>query len=327
MRLRQYITEMSFTQEDVPRTFRVVLNIDYHDPVKTLKQLGTMKLENITGISDKHDIAFGFLGVARDAMLIMNGQDMLKINKISRIMYDNPHYLFSNNMSGLKRIWMKEGNNTRGLFFNTFEYFFNALVADKVLDKYLHMQYSATYQTLANRADDGKPAPPKINGIKDFIKYYRRLLKAEYDYERTEEYKKRNIMGPDRAITDMYEIMQKTPDSVLEKGVFGMAKIIKQIYGDEGEWVVKDKTLKIPKGSYLYILARKDKAKELNKMKAENPSLYRTYTKINNWDVEAVEKYEKMLLAANTYLKGKYIIKFIDEFQWKKIQGLHLSQK
>jgi hypothetical protein len=61
-------------------------------------QLKSMKVKGLKGISSDSDIQFQFLGVARDAMLQIPSKDLLEQNKITRIMYDNPHYLVSKNM-------------------------------------------------------------------------------------------------------------------------------------------------------------------------------------------------------------------------------------
>jgi hypothetical protein len=61
-------------------------------------QLKTRKVKGLKGISSSNTIQFEFLGVARDAMLQIPSKDLLKLNNVTRIMYDNPHYFVSNNL-------------------------------------------------------------------------------------------------------------------------------------------------------------------------------------------------------------------------------------
>ena len=316
MRFETYLTEKSFELQDVPRTFRVVMDLDWKDPEKTLKELSNMKLAGITGISDKHDIAFQWLGVARDIMLIMKGTEMLKLNKISRILYDNPHYMLSNNMAASYRIFQKSESSTHGLMFNLFEYYMNALVKNKILTRY-DLEYSAPYQTLAHNI---KQIPPKINGVKDWIKYFRKTLKFSADAQEDKDW-------PDRAIIDIEERIKNTSDAILTKSVFDMYKAIAGVYGDEGEWIIKDRTLKIPKGSYLYILVDRKGYMKYQKMKKEEPQQFKIATRMGFGGTDVLEKYQKIENGVKTYLKGKYVTKLIDQNQWKKVQSEHLSKK
>ena len=113
---------MSFEEKDIPRTFRVVFEVNQYDDAKTIKvirQLSNMKLEGLTGISEKNDIGFHWLGVARDAMLIMDGKEVVEQNKLSRILYGNPNYFLSNKMAMAKRIFMKSSGTKLRFPFDT----------------------------------------------------------------------------------------------------------------------------------------------------------------------------------------------------------------
>ncbi len=316
MRFEIYLIEKSFELQDIPRTFRVVMDLYWKDPEKTLKELSNMKLDGITGISDKHDIAFQWLGIARDVMLIMKGTEMLKLNKISRILYSNPHYMLSNNMFASKRIFAKGDRNPIGLMFNLFEYYMKALMRGGVLTSH-DITYSAPYQTLSYNV---KALPPKINGVKDFVKYFRKSLEHSVKEQEGKDW-------PNHEIIDIAERMRKVSDTVLQKHVFDMYKDIEKIFGDEGEWIIKDKTLKIPKGSILYILVDKKGYEKYQKMKKEEPQQYKIATRMGFGGEDVLQKYQKIENGVKTYLKGKYVVKLIDNTQWKKIQSAHLSKR
>lgn len=316
MKYKLYLLEKSFEQQDIPRTFRVVIELDYNDPARSLKKLANMKLEGIKGISDKNDIAFSWLGIARDAMLIMKGNEVVKLNKISRVLYKNPHYLLSNNMFGLKRIWNKSESNIIGLMNNIFKYYFEALVKNNIVKKY-DVQHTAVYQNLAYKA---KKYPSKINGVKDFVKYFRKLLEIEKKHQKEKDWTIYEIIR-------IAEDIENTSDSKLQKAVYDMAEIMESIYGDEGEWIIKDTTLKIPKESYLYILITRKEYEKYMKMKKEDPQQFKIATRMG-FAGDMIEKYEKIHNAVKEYgLDKKYKVKFIDKQEWDRIKSIHFAKK
>jgi hypothetical protein len=105
MKFNNYLNEKSFSTADIPKDFWVVF--DLYEMVDELK---TGRVNGLKGISSSSEIEFQFLGVARDAMLQMDSEKLIKQNKITRIMYDNPHYLVSNNMWGLRRLYNARQN-------------------------------------------------------------------------------------------------------------------------------------------------------------------------------------------------------------------------
>jgi len=68
-------------------------------------------LEGIRGISDKAEIIMQWYGIARDAVLAMDGPELVKLNNLSRVQYHNPEYFLSNNMAALRRILDSKDDN------------------------------------------------------------------------------------------------------------------------------------------------------------------------------------------------------------------------
>lgn len=112
--------ERSFSEVDIPNNFYIVSEYDRNITLESLKK---HSLEELKGISDSGLIILDFMGVARNIILKMPGDKVVKENKLSRIMYDNPHYLVSNNLEALARIWQKSRDSFGfGVFQNLFDY-------------------------------------------------------------------------------------------------------------------------------------------------------------------------------------------------------------
>lgn len=313
MKFKHYLIEKSFTEFDIPRTFRVVFDIN-SDPNRVCKELSDMKLKGLTGISDRNDIAFHWLGVNRDAMLIMRGKDVVKLNNLTRFQYDNPHYFFSKGMWALKRLFQK-GNSQDGALRNILEYLFKVFEKHRMVGD---IHYSVPYQTLAFRKD---AKTVKIDSIKDFYKWFMKAMKEEAEIDDKREWSRDFRSLYYEPLKDLsYSVMEKMMKEVFQNH-------ITRIYKSEGEWVVKDNVLRVPPNSYLYILIPKNEYKDFLKFKDENPALHSTLKKMDKW-AWMIERYEGIINAVKNYnLEKKYTIKYIDNVMWKKIQAAHLEKK
>lgn len=221
------IKERSYTEEDIPESFYLVTHYPRSLGIPELK---ARVLDGITGISESGLILLDFFMVARNMVLKLNGPDTVRINQLSRVMYDNPHYLVSNNLYALSRVYQKEYMWNRG------EY--NALMQNflRMLVKSLGAKGPAAesiYMKPSFAAREVKPQ--RVHDVPSFIRYLKRLF-ASVDDER------------------FNAVMEDISDEELEQGVYHALERIGEIYGSEGEWVVKDKELKIP-ASFEVILA------------------------------------------------------------------------
>jgi len=315
MRLRKYLTEKSFEPVDVPRVFRVAMEWGYDDKAfETLKQLEKMELKGLTGISDAGDLTFQWIGAGRDILLVMNGQEVLENNKISRFLYDNPHYMLSNNMKWLRRMYQRqEGQDNRGVLFNLNEHVFHSLKDRGHITKY-DIDYSAPYQTMA---DAPMVKAAKINGVKDYIKFFRKVYRFLSNKEKTSKEWGSKVFSREDGFE---EIFDKISDSEFTSIIADAFKRIKGIYGSEGEWVVKTKVLKVPKKSYLYILEKASKD-DVAKYKADPKSIW------DDWSKERIERWIKLQEGIDKKLKGKYIVKYFSAKEFKRVQTIHFSKK
>ena len=299
MRLSNYLIEKSFTQSDIPRVFRVVLDVNRYkeeDQNDILRQLSKRELKGVSGISSSGEIIYNFLGVARDSILIMPAQATLELNKLSRFMYGNPHYFLSNNAIALARIWQHQKFDSNVLH-KLFEYIFSAFVKNKVMSKY-DVEYAAPYQSMAHYYKDH---PKKIDGMKDLYAVFMKTLHGYAD-----ERMKSTELGGGNSWSNRYrDVLKDMSYKEFEKHVYTAFEMISRVYGDEGEWSVKDKILKIPEGSILYVL--EVKYDEKNPFERDNR--------------------EKWLKFKQDIVDTKIPVKFIDAKMWKKLQGTHLQKR
>src|SRR5574343_524770 len=231
LKFLKYIKEGSYTISDVPDKFRVVFDLS-----DAFDDLSKGVMNGLKGISSSGDIEFQYLGVARDAMLVMDSNDVLKMNKATRIMYDNPKYLVSKNMEALYRIWDKRRDKTGpgGVFFNIFEYIETVMKRNPSDNQYNKFAYDARYYGLNNYGYDAGKVVPVINTIKDFTNFVKNVIENIFSKKTNNKY--------DLSYSDY------------EKLVLGALKIVGDVYKDEAEWVIKDNVLKVPRGSEIQVL-------------------------------------------------------------------------
>lgn len=296
---KKYLIERSYTSSDIPKNFTCVIDID-HDRIKQLKQ---MKLDGVKGISSSGDIIFQFLGIGRNAFLVMDGNKTIELNKLSKFMYNNVHYAFSNNMANIKRLYQKRIQDNRGTWHNIADYVFKQLVDDKYIDKSTLIMVAPGQEISYTNAAKNTT----VNSLKDAVKVFKSAMKQII--------KKQN--GYYDFMKDLLKISNKEYERIFEKSY---KKYIGGVYSDEQEWIVKNNSLRIPKKSYLYVLVgytkyydkyKKGKLDSFEKLRME----------------DNIKKELMFVNSLNKELKNKYIIKYVDNAEWKRIQSIHIEKK
>lgn len=229
MKFIKWLNEKSYTQKDLPENFFVVFELN-----EIYQDLLNQKIGGLKGISDKEEIQFQFLGVGRDSMLTIPSKDLLKNNNITRIMYDNPYYLVSKNMWALKRLFNASKTKwVRHVIGNIFDHML--VVLKKEGDKKFENFYQdAEHNAISNVKREGYKYFERIDSIKDLAKAINNYVNKVFSEESNRTY---NV-----SIKDWENLLYKT------------LKRIGNVYQEEGEWVVKNDSLIVPKSSKLYIL-------------------------------------------------------------------------
>lgn len=219
--LKEYVAlvlEKSFQEEDIPSHFYVS---GWWDSAKDT--IGRMYLEGVVGISDSHDNMYEWF-VMREFALKMPGRPFMELNSVSRVMYGNPHYLVSKNMQALKRLFNSADNTITKI---------GRHIANASKGTQLFMALGGNDLTHVEKAFDEKK--PSINTLHDLAKFiYEHLEYGSYPY---------GFRGITKKISyqEFYAICEKA------------LRDLGEVYRSEGEWLIKDKNLRIPPGSILYI--------------------------------------------------------------------------
>jgi hypothetical protein len=229
----------SYSGQDVPEYFYVVIDTwlqhgrDWQPKCdEVLAQLKARQLDGIRGISSSESIV-GQFG-SRGAFLQMPGWETTTINNLSRVMYDNPAYLVSKDLLALYRIYDDKYGSSQARH-HVLHNVANEVM--KAMDSfnsraYYDLKYVEAGQHVAFWA---RSHPEKSNTVKqlaDFI--YRGFLDA--------------WMEPNRGHANVPFTLIDVEEATLK----ALTKI-GRIYNDEGEWFVKDHSLKIPEGTILWI--------------------------------------------------------------------------
>lgn len=229
IRMRK-LKEDSYTQEDIPKQFFIVTSYEQLNTSDISKGI----IQGVTGVSGSAHIVLDFMGVGRNCILTMDGEEVVRNNRLTRIMYDNPHYLVSNDMDALFRIWQKSKSSSFA-YTSVFENFFDHT---KV---WLKKQSDDIYEEILGRwTMGGTPAMKmrdawtsnnkEVKNLKDFVDKLRDVL------EDIEDYNGKSIIER-MSYREFYNMIE------------GTLEVVSDIYKGESEWVLKDKTLNIPKGS------------------------------------------------------------------------------
>lgn len=297
------LIEDSYGVSDIPSNFYLVFNFDADRNPDRLKQLAKGKIEGVKGISGSNQIVLEFVPVGRNAVLKMDGKRVIRDNNLSRVMYDNPHYLMSKDMNALKRLLNKDlSHDDQSVRKSTIS---------SILDPILRA-YSRDYHS-----PEGK--------IAMFIK--------SYDFEILKE-------TPDRAINSIKDLarhLKRVTDKIasdkkrelpfsLSDWERELTKAVQQIadtYKKEAEWLVKDDVFDVPAGSTLMIGVRDfdEETEELyrewkrRKESGEGPEglssdFIRELGRHKYW---FEKQYEREKAVEDYNLEDRYRIRFIDQ--------------
>ena len=273
--------ETSYAQSDVPETFYVVGDFT----PESASQLASFTLPGIVGISGDQRIIRNFMGVARDMMIVMDGFQVEKQNRMTRVMYNNPEYLVSNNMAALKRIWSRQPNApNRRIYQNIIDYLRRAGQVLRKNNSGERIAWSIDYD---GGFHVGKNFPEMVKNSWDIARWLEQAAKHP------------NWNIKNFTLQDAHTIVLKA------------LELIGEVYHDEGEWILKDKRLSIPQQSQVYLLVptvEKDKwTNYLDTQKApywERGDLEKMYNLLELLHKnDLFKKYEMFFLPATEYNK------------------------
>lgn len=262
------------------------------------KQLSDRKIEDIIGISDNKFIIPSFLGIGRNLLLVMPGDEVIKNNNISKIEYNNIDFLLKNNMEMLYRIFSKNSNS-----------------------------YSGRYGLMNNITDYIESVTKPWNVREPFGFLMKNLYEGYWQPAR--EYGKSNISinNVDDLINFLHNsatiFSEKTKNisfAEFVKPVLNAFNKIAKIYKSEGEWVINDKVLNVPKNSTLIFSV----SKSPNEFSKEQLEIINSDEKIfhMDWDDAYDMKYFRTIITVikKYNLDKLYKIIWLDNKQFEKMK-------
>ena len=240
---KEFIQEKSFQTSDIPKYFFVAVEAHPEWSMEGIKNLQKNKLSGVSGVSADPSIIKDFFGMGnRYVLLMMPGKEFVVDNALSRILYNNPDFLFSDDMKALQRIWSKRSKDL-GFWDNLMNAFNSAVKQNpQLLEKFgpfiRILNYSGGRELVGLFQKDN-PSPKHNSTL--FAKYLLRVFNNPEKHGLT-EYHYIDLGKQKFTIKDMHNLLQ------------GVADHIHRVYGNEAEWIIKDKNLNIPKNTKMAIL-------------------------------------------------------------------------
>lgn len=279
MKLSQLKTFIHEAVEDVldevastpgnPNVFWLVTTVSPNVPDK-VQDLANGELEGVTGISDNNRIMMHWMGIGRNAVLIMNARYVMQDNKdLNRVIYDDPRELTKNNLALLRRIFnaREGGDGGRHVLQNLLDRLYrNALTSNddttRLLGTSLRDGYIPTFEVVKPYANEEL----KINSPKELAAYFKVNVAVALASP--------SGMSSGRAREELDAIPEWYWLNMVNQAIIDSVRT----YSSEGEWVISSPTLRIPQKSKLLIAVHtlpKDypEAAQAKFLKGEEPKL------------------------------------------------------
>jgi len=222
---------------ELPKVFYVVTQFDR----EYAKGFRSGVLKGVEGVTDSPKAVSGFWGVAREALVVMNGVDFAKANKVRVIDYTDPDKLVENNFDAVKRIF--NSRSAPHLIQNLVDYLGAGIQIVKPPSQSLGAALLHDIKWSGGRwvkkgLEPAFSSPPRINSVDDYTKFLAKVLRE-----------------PDEKSKYLYKDIPESDYSLrkLKPYVEASLKRIGAIYASEGEWVIEAKNLKLVSGSELFI--------------------------------------------------------------------------
>jgi hypothetical protein len=192
-----------------------------------ISQFASRKLIGLEGITTERDVANGFLWLnGRNTILRMSGMEVAQSNRLSKALYDNLDYFFSNQLKNADRVIGDQDSADHVIFFQPLEQL--AMNHKKEFD---YMEFRSRLHEIVDllSAEIRNPAT-KINNVNQFINWFVKTTQK---------------LNPTIPITTLFKFDE------VEKIIRNNVNF--KNYDEEQEWILKDKVLNIPKHSTLMV--------------------------------------------------------------------------
>lgn len=308
-RIKHYLSAKSYSEADIPKKFWLVFRLPFGDVMDErqaqrehdlLQQLERGRLKGVKGISATREIILNFMGVGRNALLVMDGPALVRQNKLSRLMYDNPHYLLSNNMAVIYRLFQQNPK-----------------------DKW------AGSQVIQNIGEYLKRAAKEHAELRGIMEYYGSASRCGYYYEKNPKQINNLKDLTDffyTALTTVHEefhnnkLKEKLTKIDLNKYLVAALGTVAEVYGDEAEWIIKNDELVVPDNSHLIISVHKKWLALLEEYQAHMRSGKKPWQFHSPY--EGVEYVQSLFQTLSEYnFDTRYRVRFIDTDKYESMRS------
>lgn len=234
---------------------------------KPLQELSAGILHGVLGVStSSYNVSEWF--VHRDALLVMPFKEFLELNKdAEQIQYSNINYMMANGMQPFYRLYNIKNDESDDAYYRLLQNIFPKVQREfqieaqikggiySVLSEILDIYYSSKLITFVGKSGIRIDSP---NRFADLIVEYIKSGQIKKDYTSVYD----DILRKNTIESEMLS-------PIIERGVLEAAKI----FIEESEWVLKNKSLVVPKNSQLIF-----KLNSYKNMKAEFEKVISEYS-------------------------------------------------
>jgi hypothetical protein len=286
--------------DPLPKKFWLVIDIPVgiygHQETKQarLADIARGELTGVLGISDSKQIVTGWFMMCRNAVVLMDPEQVAERNDIEKIHYDDPDWLCRNNCAPLYRIWDKKTNKWGhdGMMMNFAQYVIELM--GSIDQNCAHMM---SYNGFATKfAKEWQEHQTDINSASDaahwFEEHFAILLKQTGRY-------------------DPAEFKDIDWNAAVRKALLKVGTM----YSDEAEWLVMNPSFHIPKGSTMLIGINMEAAKLYPEWKNSKGEF--------RWEMAryTLEAYEELMETIDKLrLADYYNITFVDGRKFERLR-------
>ncbi len=252
---------------------------------KILNDVAKGQLNGVRGISASREILTDWFVNCRNATLVFDPAQLISVNDIEQVRYDDIDYLCENEFKVLYRLWDKEKKPDHyGLMMNLGQYW------NSNYKKFNHNAESLEYYGIATKLAyywEDHASEYTISSFNDAVSAFQdMLLKVGYA-NKIDDY----LPSPEE----------------LRESLWNALKQVGNIYKSEQEWIVKNSQLTVPKGSMLLLAVYPDIVRSYNEWKANPDNEKFMFTQYR------YKSYQRLLEIVHTHnLHNIYKIKLIN---------------
>jgi hypothetical protein len=242
------LTEASYTQDQIPGSFWLIFDLDAAYGLEAIEQLGAGELKGVRGISADRRIVLSWLDVGRNAALLMPGAETVRLNSLSRVMYDNPHYLVQSDLRVLRRLYNKqEGQRGSQQVMLQLGDRVKQVLASSSDKQEQELAWAMGYGYLSSQSIGYvyEASGRQLNTVNDVARFLPWAM-----LELLNDARGKTFGAPQRLREPVQSVAQERWQQIAYEAI----KLMGSQYEDEGEWAVKGDSLKIPRGSRLLFL-------------------------------------------------------------------------